>query len=53
MASVTLTVILLVPDAVGIPLITPVDALRLNPAGSVPTSILQAIGNVPPVDVSV
>src|SRR3990172_9620916 len=45
--SVTRTVILLVPDAVGAPLITPVLLLRVNPAGSVPTVIDQVICIMP------
>ena len=35
LASVTFTE--KVPEAVGVPVIAPVDVLRVNPAGSVPT----------------
>src|SRR3989304_3409264 len=52
-ASVTLTVMLLVPAVVGNPLTSPVDPLRLRPAGSTPTTTDQASGDLPPVDNSV
>ena len=39
--SVTLKVIDVVPDAVGVPLIAPVDAFRLSPAGKLPEVIDQ------------
>ena len=52
-ASVTLTVKLLVPAIVGVPLITPVDVLRLNPAGRLPVAILQTYGVLPPAATSV
>ncbi len=48
-ASVTCTVRLAVPATVGVPLITPVVALRLRPAGSVPLLSDQLYGVVPPV----
>jgi hypothetical protein len=40
-ASSTRTVNELVPDPVGVPDITPVDAARLNPAGNDPELTLQ------------
>ena len=51
--SVTCTVKLLVPAVVGVPLITPVALLRVNPAGSVPTVILHIYGVLPPLAISV
>ena len=42
-----LTVKLNVPDAVGMPVIVPSDALRLKPGGSVPLTIDHVIGVVP------
>ena len=36
LASCTLTVKLLVPDAVGEPVMAPLEALRLTPAGRLP-----------------
>ena len=48
-ASVTCAVNDMVPDVVGVPEITPVDATRLNPAGSVPALTLQLYGAVPPL----
>jgi hypothetical protein len=39
--SVAVTVKVEVPAAVGVPEIAPVDALRFNPAGNVPTVTLQ------------
>ena len=53
LSSVICTVKLLVPAVAGVPLITPVDALRLKPPGSVPTEILQLYGVLPPVAVNV
>jgi hypothetical protein len=47
--SVTLAVKVSVPAVVGVPEITPVDAARLNPAGSVPALTLQLYGVVPPL----
>ena len=52
-ASVTCTVNDMVPAVVGVPEITPVDATRLNPAGSVPALTLQLYGVVPPLACSV
>src|SRR4029077_10471185 len=52
-ASVTCTVNDAVPAVVGVPEITPVDATRLNPAGSVPALTLQVYGVVPPLACSV
>ena len=40
--SVTLTVKLVVPGVVGVPEITPVTALRVKPAGRLPTLTDQA-----------
>ena len=53
--SVTLTVKLDVPSAVGVPEITPVDADSVNPAGSFPELIdqLYVYGAAPPVAVRV
>ena len=48
-ASVTCTVNDVVAAVVGVPEITPVDATRLNPAGSVPALTLQLYGAVPPL----
>ena len=42
-----------VPAVVGVPEIPPVDATRLNPAGSVPALTLQLYGVVPPLACSV
>jgi hypothetical protein len=52
-ASVTCTVNDTVPAVVGVPEITPVDAARPNPAGSVPVVTLQLYGVVPPLACSV
>ena len=52
-ASFTCTVNDTVPAVVGVPEITPVDATRLNPAGSVPALTLQVYGVVPPLACSV
>ena len=46
-ASVTRTVKLKVPAAVGVPEMTPLP-LSVNPVGSVPLAIDQVYGNVPP-----
>ena len=51
--SVTCTVKFAVPVPVGVPLMTPVEALIARPAGSVPTVIDQVSGVAPPVAVSV
>ena len=39
--SVTVTVKLEVPEAVGVPVIAPLEALRLSPAGSEPLVTFQ------------
>jgi hypothetical protein len=49
--SVTCTVKLAVPVPVGVPLITPVDGLRVRPAGRLPAIIDQEYGALPPVAV--
>ena len=49
LASVTLTVKLLVPVAVGVPEITPVLAANDRPAGNEPELIDQVSGAVPPL----
>jgi hypothetical protein len=52
--SVTLKVRDVFADGVvGVPLISPVDALSVKPAGNVPTIIDQVNGVVPPEAVSV
>ena len=51
--SVTCTVKFVVPEAVGVPLMTPVEALMARPAGSEPTEIDHVYGVVPPVAVRV
>jgi hypothetical protein len=48
-ASVTCTVNDTVPAVAGVPEIAPVDAAKLNPAGSVPAITLQLYGVVPPL----
>ena len=52
-ASFTCTVILLVPVAVGVPVMAPVLAFNDNPAGNVPTVIDHVYGVAPPVAASV
>ena len=52
-ASFTCTVNEAVPDVVGVPEITPVEAARLNPAGKDPDEIDQVYGVFPPVAASV
>src|SRR4051812_14835352 len=47
--SLTCTVILLVPEPVGVPEIAPVDADNESPTGRVPDVIDQLYGDVPPV----
>ena len=49
LASVTLTVKLLVPVAVGVPEIAPVLAANDRPAGNEPEVIDQVSGAVPPL----
>jgi hypothetical protein len=51
--SVAVTVKLLVPAVVGVPLIVPVVGLSVRPTGSVPVVTAQLTGFVPPVNVSV
>jgi hypothetical protein len=51
--SVTRTVKLDVPEAVGVPLMTPVDEPKLNPAGRLPETTDQLYGVLPPVAASV
>jgi hypothetical protein len=51
--SVTFSVILEVPATVGVPVIAPVFALRLSPAGSGPGDNDQVYGSVPPVAAAV
>ena len=46
--SVTLKVTVEIPAAVGVPEITPVVALSVRPAGSVPLCIDQLYGDTPP-----
>lgn len=46
--SVTCTVIGKLPDAVGVPLSAPVNAVKVTPAGRVPDVIVQLYGAVPP-----
>ena len=53
LASVTLTVKLLVPVPVGVPEITPVLEASASPAGKVPAEMDQVYGVVPPVAASV
>src|SRR5215208_188058 len=48
-ASVTVTAKLVVPATVGVPEITPVEELRLRPAGRLPAVIDQEYGVVPPM----
>ena len=53
-ASATLKVTELpFPAPVGVPEITPVLLLRLNPAGSVPEVMLHVHGSVPPASLNV
>lgn len=48
-ASLTATVKMPVPVAVGVPEIRPVDEDRLSPAGRLPLEIDQVYGVVPPI----
>jgi hypothetical protein len=52
-ASVTWNVIDPLPPPVGVPEITPVLPLKLNPAGRVPEVMVQVNGLVPPDKASV
>jgi hypothetical protein len=47
--SLTWTVKEVVPDCVGVPLIWPVEAVRLSPGGNNPELIDHEYGAVPPV----
>jgi hypothetical protein len=47
--SVTLTLKLLLPGAVGTPVRTPVAGFRLSPAGRLPEVIAHVYGPTPPV----
>ena len=48
LASVAVTVNVYVPLPVGVPLISPVAGLIVNPAGSAPSVIANVIGVLPP-----
>ena len=48
LASVTLAVMAWLPTALGVPLITPVDAFRDKPLGSVPETMANDVGDAPP-----
>jgi len=50
--SVAVTVKLLAPTVVGVPLITPVVALRLRPAGRAPAVTAYLYGPMPPAAVT-
>ena len=50
--SVTDTLKVVVPSAVGVPLITP-EALMVSPGGRVPEASAQVNGPTPPVEVNV
>jgi len=52
-ASVTFTVKENVPEAKGVPEITPEEAVKIKPAGSEPLLMLHEYGVVPPVACSV
>jgi hypothetical protein len=47
--SVTVTVKVLCPDVVGTPVMSPVDASTLSPAGSDPEVTDQVYGAMPPL----
>jgi hypothetical protein len=51
--SVALTVKLLAPVVVGVPVIAPVLVLSVRPAGRAPTVTAHVTGGVPPLDCSV
>ena len=53
LASVTFAVNVDVPDAAGVPEIVPVEAFRVNPAGSEPLLTDHEYGVVPPLACSV
>lgn len=48
LVSVTFAVNEEVPDAVGVPEMTPVEVFRASPAGSEPLLVLQVYGELPP-----
>lgn len=48
LASVTLAVMAWFPTVLGVPLITPVDAFRDKPLGSVPETMANDVGEAPP-----
>ena len=52
LASVALAVIAWFPAALGVPLITPVDASRDKPLGSVSETMANDVGDAPPAAVS-
>ena len=51
--SVTVTVKLEVPTAVGLPVMAPVVSFSVSPAGRVPVVTVQLYGDVPPLAASV
>src|SRR4030095_1846974 len=51
--SVTFSVMLKVPPAVGVPVISPVPVFRVNPPGSAPVTVDHVKGDVPPARVKV
>jgi hypothetical protein len=51
--SETCSVKLNCPEAVGVPLITPVALANDNPDGNVPVTVLKLYGAVPPVTLNV
>ena len=51
--SFTVTVNVTLPAAMGVPVIAPVDAFKLNPGGSVPVVTVHVFGATPPADASV
>ena len=51
--SVTLMVTVKLPEAVGVPLITPVAAFKLTPAGKAPEAMDHEYGVIPPEAASV
>jgi hypothetical protein len=51
--SVAVTVKVVVPDAVGVPVMEPVAGTRLSPAGRDPEVTDHVTGAVPPVDAKV
>ena len=48
LTSCTVIVKLLVPEAVGVPVMAPLEAFRLRPAGRLPLVIDQVYGVLPP-----